>query len=83
MSVFGNTHAPAVVNAEESAPNRELAQPQRGARERELLQVLEYPEDRNPFFHFIFQTAVILSSFSHNYEYVRRLLINSVMLTRC
>lgn len=39
MSVFGNTHAPAVVNAEESAPDRELTHPNRGVRERELLQV--------------------------------------------
>lgn len=42
MSVFANTHVPPVVNAEETAPNRELPQPQRGARERELLQVLGY-----------------------------------------
>ncbi|KAH9655480.1 serine/threonine-protein kinase TOR [Citrus sinensis] len=40
MSVFANTHVPPVVNAEETAPNRELPQPQRGARERELLQAV-------------------------------------------
>ena len=39
MSMFTNSHVPAVVNAEESAPSRELPQPQRSARERELLQV--------------------------------------------
>lgn len=39
MSMFASTHAPAVVNAEDSAQSRELPQPQRGARERELLQV--------------------------------------------
>lgn len=41
MSVFSSTNVPPVVNAEESAPNRELAQPQRGTRERELLQVFQ------------------------------------------
>lgn len=40
MSALISAHVPAVVNSEESAPNRELLQPQRGARERELLQVL-------------------------------------------
>ena len=39
MSMFSSTHAPPVVNAEDSAQSRELLQPQRGARERELLQV--------------------------------------------
>lgn len=45
MSVLGNnnnnnnTHVPAAVNTEESAPNRDLAHPQRGVREREILQV--------------------------------------------
>lgn len=34
-----STHQP-VVNSDESAPARELAQPLRGARERELLQVI-------------------------------------------
>jgi hypothetical protein len=42
MSMFANSHVPAVVNTEESAPSRELPQPQRGARERELLQVSFY-----------------------------------------
>lgn len=39
MSMHGNTHVPPVVDAEEPSQNRELPQPQRGARERELLQV--------------------------------------------
>ncbi|EEF44131.1 fkbp-rapamycin associated protein, putative [Ricinus communis] len=47
MSMFANTHAPAVVNAEESAPNRELPQPQRGARERELLLAVNQLGDAN------------------------------------
>lgn len=40
MSTLASTHVPPVVNSEESAPNVELLQPPRGARERELLQVL-------------------------------------------
>ncbi|XP_062176298.1 serine/threonine-protein kinase TOR isoform X2 [Alnus glutinosa] len=47
MSVFAGTNVPPVVNAEESAPNRELAQPQRGARERELLQAVNQLGDAN------------------------------------
>jgi FKBP12-rapamycin complex-associated protein len=41
MSGFASTNAAPVVNAEESAPNRELAHPQRGVREREILQVFQ------------------------------------------
>jgi len=37
VSNYGNAHA--VVSSEEAAANRELVQPLRGARERELLQV--------------------------------------------
>lgn len=40
MSMLTSTHVPAVVNAEDPPANRDLLQPQRGARERELLQVL-------------------------------------------
>ncbi|KAL9367546.1 hypothetical protein Peur_038745 [Populus x canadensis] len=47
MSVFTNSHVPAVVNAEESAPSRELPQPQRSARERELLQAVNQLGDAN------------------------------------
>lgn len=39
MSTPTSMHVPPVVDSEESASNRELLQPQRGARERELLQV--------------------------------------------
>lgn len=39
MSVLTSTHP--AVNAEEPAANRELPLPQRGVRERELLQVLQ------------------------------------------
>lgn len=42
MSMLTSNHVPPVVNTEESAPNRELPHPQRGARERELLQVYSY-----------------------------------------
>lgn len=41
VSMFAGTHVLPVVNAEETNPNRELPQPQRGARERELLQVFK------------------------------------------
>lgn len=40
MSTLTSTHAQPVVNGEESVSNREMLQPQRGVRERELLQVL-------------------------------------------
>ncbi|CAI0401157.1 unnamed protein product [Linum tenue] len=49
MSTPANTHVPtAGVNSEESAPNREqLPQPQRGAREKELLQAVNQLGDAN------------------------------------
>ncbi|KAJ6299158.1 hypothetical protein OIU76_020180 [Salix suchowensis] len=47
MSMFTNSHVPAVVNADESSPSRELPQPQRGARERELLQAVNQLGDAN------------------------------------
>ncbi|XP_022972503.1 serine/threonine-protein kinase TOR [Cucurbita maxima] len=47
MSMFSSTHAPPVVNAEDSAQSRELLQPQRGARERELLQAVNQLGDAN------------------------------------
>lgn len=40
MSMHTSALVPAVVNAEEPPQNRDLLQPQRGAREKELLQVL-------------------------------------------
>ncbi|KAH9605868.1 hypothetical protein KSS87_023466 [Heliosperma pusillum] len=40
-------HAPAVVNSEESSTSTNLAQPQRGARERELLQAVHQLGDAN------------------------------------
>lgn len=43
MSALASAHVPAVVNSDESSQTRELLQPQRGARERELLQVLVNP----------------------------------------
>ncbi|KAL1355438.1 serine/threonine-protein kinase TOR isoform X1 [Arachis hypogaea] len=47
MSMLTSNHVPPVVNAEESAPTRELAHPQRGARERELLQAVNQLGDAN------------------------------------
>ncbi|KAG8368518.1 hypothetical protein BUALT_Bualt15G0054000 [Buddleja alternifolia] len=47
MSTLTITHAQPVVNGEETAPNRELLQPQRGVRERELLQAVNQLGDAN------------------------------------
>ncbi|KAG2704801.1 hypothetical protein I3760_05G022000 [Carya illinoinensis] len=47
MSVFATTNVPPVVNDEDSAPDEELPQPQRGARERELLQAVSQLGDAN------------------------------------
>uniref|UniRef100_A0A3Q7ERZ7 Uncharacterized protein n=1 Tax=Solanum lycopersicum TaxID=4081 RepID=A0A3Q7ERZ7_SOLLC len=44
MSTLASAHVPPVVNSEDSSSYRELLQPQRGARERELLQ-LTYVSD--------------------------------------
>ncbi|KAK9941754.1 hypothetical protein M0R45_007448 [Rubus argutus] len=46
-AMFANSHVPPVVEAEEPTPNRELPQPQRGARERELLQAVNQLGDAN------------------------------------
>ncbi|KAK3212037.1 hypothetical protein Dsin_016743 [Dipteronia sinensis] len=59
MSMFANAHVSAVVNTEESAPNRELAQPQRGARERELLQAVNQLGDANEVLN---ERAVVVMS---------------------
>ncbi|XP_062082941.1 serine/threonine-protein kinase TOR [Humulus lupulus] len=45
MSMLASTHVPAVVNSEEPSANREM--PQRGARERELLQAVNQLGDAN------------------------------------
>ncbi|KAJ0981872.1 hypothetical protein J5N97_010127 [Dioscorea zingiberensis] len=47
MTNLGTNHAHPVVNSDESAPNRELAQPLRGAREKELLQAVNQLGDAN------------------------------------
>ncbi|KAF9622962.1 hypothetical protein IFM89_035677 [Coptis chinensis] len=47
MSNVPSTHAQPLANCEESAPNRELAHPQRGAREREILQAVNQLGDAN------------------------------------
>ncbi|CAK9144986.1 unnamed protein product [Ilex paraguariensis] len=47
MPNFASTNVPSVVNGEESAPNRELLHPQRGAREREILQAVNQLGDAN------------------------------------
>ncbi|KAI8028412.1 Serine/threonine-protein kinase TOR [Camellia lanceoleosa] len=57
MSTIVSTHVPAVVNSEETAPNRELLQPQRGAREREILQAVNQLGDANEVLN---QRAVVV-----------------------
>ncbi|TYH37159.1 hypothetical protein ES332_D12G020200v1 [Gossypium tomentosum] len=47
ISMFASNHAPAVINTEETAQSKELGQPQRGARERELLQAVNQLGDAN------------------------------------
>nr|AOZ57106.1 Serine threonine-protein kinase TOR [Saccharum hybrid cultivar R570] len=47
VSNYGNAHAHTVVSSEEAVANRELMQPQRGARERELLQAVNQLGDAN------------------------------------
>lgn len=47
MSTLANSHVPSVVDTEESNSNQELQQPQRGARERELLQAVNQLGDAN------------------------------------
>ncbi|KAK2968905.1 hypothetical protein RJ640_018597, partial [Escallonia rubra] len=47
MTTLASTHVPAVVSTEESAVNKELLQPQRGAREREILQAVHQLGDAN------------------------------------
>ncbi|KAK9286670.1 hypothetical protein L1049_015071 [Liquidambar formosana] len=59
MSTFTSSHAPPVVNSEESAPIRELLQPQRGARERELLQAVNQLGDANEVLN---ERAVVVMS---------------------
>ncbi|KAK4762122.1 hypothetical protein SAY87_030006 [Trapa incisa] len=59
MATFANSHAPPVVNVEESAQAKELAQPQRCARERELLQAVNQLGDANDFLN---ERAVVVMS---------------------
>uniref|UniRef100_A0ACD5TGP8 Uncharacterized protein n=1 Tax=Avena sativa TaxID=4498 RepID=A0ACD5TGP8_AVESA len=47
VSNFGNAHTHTVVSSEEAAPNDELMQPPRGAREKELLQAVNQLGDAN------------------------------------
>lgn len=47
MSTLTSTHAPPVVNTDEASTSNNLQQPQRGARERELLQAVNQLGDAN------------------------------------
>ncbi|KAH7836314.1 hypothetical protein Vadar_034584 [Vaccinium darrowii] len=60
---LASTHVPAVVNSEETAPNRELLQPQRGARERELLQAVNQLGDANEVLNQ--RAVVVMARMSH------------------
>ncbi|KAL6013169.1 hypothetical protein ACLOJK_003661 [Asimina triloba] len=47
MANFANTHVQPVVNSDEPGPSKELTQPLRGAREREILQAVNQLGDAN------------------------------------
>ncbi|KAL3747797.1 hypothetical protein ACJRO7_016586 [Eucalyptus globulus] len=47
LSMLASAHVPSIMNSEESSQSRELAQPQRGARERELLQAIDQLSNAN------------------------------------
>ncbi|KAL6964513.1 non-specific serine,threonine protein kinase [Sarracenia purpurea var. burkii] len=57
VSTIISAHVPPVVNGEETAPNRELLQPQRGVREREILQAVNQLGDANEVLN---QRAVVV-----------------------
>ncbi|KAK1369657.1 Serine/threonine-protein kinase TOR [Heracleum sosnowskyi] len=56
-------HVPPVVNIDETASNRELLQPQRGARERELLQAVHQLGDANEVLNE--RAVVVMARMSH------------------
>lgn len=59
MSMLASTHVPAVVSAEDPQQNRDLPHPQRGARERELLQAVNQLGDANEVLN---ERAVVVMS---------------------
>ena len=73
MSALASAHLPAVVNSDESAANRELQHPLRGARERELLQVLVilYPKSLS-MYAFSLMTLMCDCRLSINLEMLMR-----------
>ncbi|KAK4259382.1 hypothetical protein QN277_005720 [Acacia crassicarpa] len=63
MSTLTSNHVPPVVNAEDPATNRELPHPQRGARERELLQAVNQLGDANEVLNE--RALVVMARMSH------------------
>ncbi|XP_017224295.1 serine/threonine-protein kinase TOR isoform X2 [Daucus carota subsp. sativus] len=63
MSTLTSAHVPPVVNIDETASNRELLQPQRGARERELLQAVHQLGDANEVLNE--RAVVVMARMSH------------------
>ncbi|XP_054777757.1 serine/threonine-protein kinase TOR isoform X2 [Prosopis cineraria] len=63
MSMLTSNHVPPVVNTEEPATNRELPHPQRGARERELLQAVNQLGDANEVLNE--RAVVVMARMSH------------------
>ncbi|KAA8545738.1 hypothetical protein F0562_020811 [Nyssa sinensis] len=63
MSTYASTHIPPSVNSEESGANRELLQPQRGAREREILQAVNQLGDANEVLND--RAVVVMARMSH------------------
>ncbi|KAK4563470.1 hypothetical protein RGQ29_005828 [Quercus rubra] len=65
VSVFASANVTPVVNAEESAPNKELAHPPRGVRERELLQAVHQLGDANANEVLNERAVVVMNRMSH------------------
>ncbi|MCI23641.1 serine/threonine-protein kinase TOR-like, partial [Trifolium medium] len=63
MSMLASNHVPPVVTSEESGPNRELPHPQRGVRERELLQAVNQLGDANGVLNE--RAVVVMARMSH------------------
>ncbi|KAK7847625.1 serine/threonine-protein kinase tor, partial [Quercus suber] len=65
VSVFASANVTPVVNAEESAPNKELTHPPRGVRERELLQAVHQLGDANANEVLNERAVVVMNRMSH------------------
>ncbi|KAF3971928.1 hypothetical protein CMV_004520 [Castanea mollissima] len=65
VSVFASANVTPVVNAEESAPNKELTHPPRGVREREILQAVHQLGDANANEVLNERAVVVMNRMSH------------------